>query len=394
MRRLLLLFFVFLAIGVGLALVFREHNGYVLIAYANWRLETSLFFLVCAVVAAFWLLVVLWRLTVAGIWLPSNLRSLVVRRRANKAERSLSRGLMLLYEGRWGDAEQELARLAERSRKPAINYLSAARAAQQQHALKRRDRYLERAAAGGDAEFAVLLSQAEMQMVEDQDAEALASLTRLREIEPAHPRVLTLLADLCERLEDWTQLRGILDLLHKADAVSQTRWRELATAAWGDLLDNTESNTEALTTAWRKLPRALRQQSTLQCRYAKRLRDIGAHDEAANLIQSSLKHDWNADLVLIFGELETDNRTRQLATTEAWLKQYGEEPELLLVAGRLCLRDQLWGRARSYFEQVLASASRPQALVELGRLFEQIDQQDDALQAYRQGLEHLTAQES
>lgn len=392
MRRLLLIFFVFLTIGVGLALVFREHNGYVLIAYSDWRLETSLFFLVVAVVVAFWLLVALWRLVAAGILLPANLRALMVRRRARKAERSLSRGLMLLYEGNWSAAEQELARLAERSRNPAINYLSAARAAQQQRALRRRDLYLEQAAAGDGAELAVLLTQAELQMAEGQDAEALATMARLREIEPAHPRVLALLADLCERLADWAQLRDILDPMQKTKAVSPTRWQQLAAAAWGQQLEETDSNAEALTTVWRKFPRSLRRQGALQHAYAKRLRDAGAHDEAANLIKSSLKHHWNADLVLVFGELNTDNRTQQLATIEAWLKQYGEEPELLLVAGRLCLRDQLWGRARSYFEQVLGSTSRPQALVELGRLFEEIDQQDDALQAYRQGLEQLAGQ--
>lgn len=391
MRRLLLLFFVFLTAGVGLALIFREHNGYVLIAYADWRLETSLFFFVAALVVAFWLLVVLWRLAVAGVLLPANLRALVARRRAKKAQRSLHTGLLRLYEGHWTEAEQELVRLAERNENPTINYLAAARAAQYQHALTRRDRYLERAAAGGNAELAVLLTQAELQLEQQQDAEALASLTRLREIEPEHPHVLRLLADLCERLGDWPQLRELLNPLRKADIVSQIRWRELAVAAWGDVLDNTEGRTDALVAAWRQLPRAMRHDVSLQHKYATRLRDADGHDEAANLIKASLKSGWDPGLVLLFGELDTDNRTQQLATIEGWLKQYGEEPELLLVAGRLCLRDRLWGRARSYFENALAGASRPQALLDLGRLFEEIDQQEDARQAYRQGLEHLTA---
>lgn len=393
MRRLLLIFFIFLTIGVGLALIFREHNGYVLIAYGDWRLETSLFFLVVAVVVAFWVLVVLWRLLVAGLLLPSNMRALVTRRRRTKAARSLSQGLLYLYEGHWNQAEQELVRLATRSRKPTINYLAAARAAQQQKATKRRDRYLERAATGSDTELAVLLSQAEMQIEDHQDAEALASLTRLREMEPDHPRVLLLLADLCERLGDWTQLREILSPLHRADTVSQARQHELAIAAWGDLLDNTETDREALTTEWRKLPRPLRQNPSLQYHYAKRLRDANAHEDAATLVKSSLKHGWNADLALLFGQLTPDDRTQQLATTEAWLKHFGDKPELLLVAGQLCLRDQLWGRARSYFDRVLASTSRPLALAELGQMFEALEQTDNALQAYRQGLEYLTAQE-
>ena len=72
---------------------------------------------------------------------------------------------------------------------------------------------------------------------------------------------------------------------------------------------------------------------------------------------------------------------------EGWLKQYGEEPELLLVAGRLCLRNRLWGRARSYFEASQKNQSRPDALLELGRLFEEINEKEEARSAYRQGLE-------
>lgn len=388
MRRLVLLFFVFLVVGIGLTLLFREHNGYVLLAYADWRVETSLFFLVVALAATFWLLVILWRLLVAGILLPSNIRALITRRRAKKAERSLSLGLMYLYEGHWSQAEQELVRMAERSRNAAINYLAAARAAQQQDALNRRDRYLQQASATGRAELAVLLSQAEMQMAKNQEAEALASLTRLREIEPEHPKVLSLLADLCEQLDDWTRLRELLQPLYKTNAVSGERWRTLAIATWTDQLNNTNNDRDMLVAAWKKCPRTLRADGTLQTCYVQRLRDAGAHDTAADLIKQSLKHGWNGPLTLVYGDLKTSNHTQQLAATEGWLKEYGEKPELLLVAGRLCLSDQLWGRARSYFEQALASASRPQALLELGRLFEEIEQPADALQAYRQGLEH------
>src|SRR5699024_8522134 len=110
-------------------------------------------------------------------------------------------------------------------------------------------------------------------------------------------------------------------------------------------------------------------------------------EQAAKLIRGHLKRHWDPALALLFGDLETRDATGQLTTVEHWLKQYGEEPELLLVAGQLCLRSQLWGRARSYFETSLKSLSRPDALMVLGHLFEQLEQPDEARMAYRQGLE-------
>ena len=165
MRRFLLLIAIALLLGVGLALVFREHNGYLLVAFGTWRLETSLAFALAALAAALVLGVVLWRLLVAGVLLPVTLRDWRARRRARKARQSLYRGLQRLYEGRWAEAEAELVRLAEQHEAPSLNYLAAARAADRQRAPDRRDRYLEKAAARrGASELAVLLTQAELQI--------------------------------------------------------------------------------------------------------------------------------------------------------------------------------------------------------------------------------------
>lgn len=391
MRRLVLLFILFLVVGVALAMVFREHNGYVQIAYRDWRLETSLFFFVAALAVSLWLVALVWRLVKGGVLLPASLRQALARRRARKARKSLHLGLLRLFEGRWGEAETELARLAERNDHPAINYLAAARAAQSQRALARRNRHLERAAAArGASELAVVLTQAELQLQQGQDAEALASLTRLREIAPDHPPVLAMLARLCERLDDWTQMRALLEPLRKADILEAEEWRRLALAAWADPLRQGEADASALAAIWREVPRGLRREPGLRGVYAARLRDAGADDEAAAIIRSTLKRRWDPGLALLFGELQAKDRTAQLATVEGWLKQHGNEPELKLVAGRLCLRNQLWGRARSYLEDSLDGAPRPDALLELGRLFEEIDQDEEARQAYRRGLETLT----
>ncbi|MDN5939909.1 MAG: hypothetical protein L0H83_14780, partial [Salinisphaera sp.] len=242
MRRTLLVFFIFLLVGVGLALLFREHSGYVQLAWGNWRLETSLLFFLAALAVAVWILILVWRTLMAGARLPARLRGMLTRRRERKAQRSLHKGLLLLFEGRWADAERTLLRHAARGRNTGINYLSAAHAAQRQDAAERRDRYIEQAAGRrASSELAVLLTQASLQMQQGQDAEALATLARLRETHPEHPPVVTLLADLCERVGDWAQIRELLPVLRKLELVSAQRWRALAVAAWGERLTSCEN---------------------------------------------------------------------------------------------------------------------------------------------------------
>src|SRR5690625_4005759 len=101
MRRLLLTFFLFVLLGFIVALVFRDHQGYVLIAFNGWQIETSLLFACAALLVGLWLLVTVWRLIVAGILLPRAVRQRLARRRARKARASLYNGLQRLAEGRW-----------------------------------------------------------------------------------------------------------------------------------------------------------------------------------------------------------------------------------------------------------------------------------------------------
>lgn len=391
MVRLILIFFVFLVLGTGLTLVFRDDSGYVMVAYAGYQLETSLLFAAAVLLVAIWVLITLWRIVVAGVLLPRTTRRWYRRRRSDKARRSLYTGLLSYAEGRWAQAESEIKRLAERHEAPGINYLLAAHAAQWQTHSSDRDRYLEQAASKkGVSELAVMLAQARLQMKQGQDAEALASLERLRDIESQHPLVLELYAEQCVRMRDYAKLRQILPELYKYGTLAGERMNEMAVMAWENTFEQAGNDAEALKKAWNNVPKWLRRKSNVVAAYARHLHQVGADEQAAKLIRDVLKREWHPTLVLLFGDVKTSDEGGQLANVEHWLKQYGEEPELLLVAGRLCLRNRLWGRARSYLEASLRNQPDPEALLELGRLFEEIEQPDNARAAYRRGLEYHT----
>src|SRR5690606_7394532 len=58
----------------------------------------------------------------------------------------------------------------------------------------------------------------------------------------------------------------------------------------------------------------------------------------------------------------------------------------LLAAARLCLRNELWGKARSYLETVVAIRPTPEAYQEYGRLLTRLGEDDAAAEAWRAGL--------
>jgi HemY protein len=50
----------------------------------------------------------------------------------------------------------------------------------------------------------------------------------------------------------------------------------------------------------------------------------------------------------------------------------------------LCLRDQLWGKARSYLDDSLRTQAHPATLLALGRLDEAVGDEAKAAEHYRQ----------
>jgi len=118
----------------------------------------------------------------------------------------------------------------------------------------------------------------------------------------------------------------------------------------------------------------------------------GEHDRVEKELAATLRSEWRGPLVRLFGLVESSDTTRQLKLAEGWLKNHGDDPDLLLTAARLCLRNELWGKARSYLETVLSLRPTPEAYQEYGGLLNQMGEADAAANAYRDGLGMVAAE--
>ena len=68
------------------------------------------------------------------------------------------------------------------------------------------------------------------------------------------------------------------------------------------------------------------------------------------------------------------------------LKANPHSSPLFLCLGRLCKNQSLWGKANGYFEQSIEFGATPTAYMELGKLREQLSDQQGACAAFYQGL--------
>ncbi|MCB1762032.1 MAG: heme biosynthesis protein HemY [Gammaproteobacteria bacterium] len=387
--RALLTSLLALALSVVLTLAVKLDNGYVLIGFQQWSVEGSLALFLIFNLLIFVTLYILLR-AFARVWsIPRQLHGWQDHRSQERARREFNRGLVQLSEGEWQNAEKSLVRFATRSEAPLLNYLAAARSAQQQGAHDRRDHYLRLAhACMPSADVAVGLTQAELQLEHAQLEQALATLRHLRTIAPRHTHVLKLLKILYERLGDWNELNALLPELKKRQVVAPAELKELEIRVCRMLLQSAAKSNDgdSLRTTWKSFPPQIRENEAMVMFYANHLKASAAEDEVVQLLRRALDHDWSDALAELYGSAEASDIAAQLTQAEKWLIDRPNNPTLLLALGRLCLKNRLWGKARSYLEASISIQPSPAAYSELGVLLEGMGEKEQALTNYRAAL--------
>ncbi len=389
MVKYVVLLLVLVILVLGAVLVVREDPGFVMLRYRDYTVETTLAFalgIVFVAMIGFYIAVRVLR----GLWrLPRSLRKGARNRRFNRARHHLNQGLIDLAEGRFEQAENHLMRSVAHSESPLVHYLAAARAAQLQGKHDARDNYLKAAhEANPDAELAIGVTQAELQLAHQQTEQALATLTHLRSIAPKHDYVLMLLARAYLELEDWRALVEILPDLRRKKLMKPTRLAEMELAGYRGSLALAATSQQSFEQAWSKLPKSLQTDATMIRSYLDQMAKHRWYSASAEqLVVRSLEARWDDALIEVYGRFEAKDAGAQLERAEKWLDDFGHNEHLLLALGRIAARAKLWGKAQGYLEASIGARPTPAACLALAELFDrQLQQPDQASKYYRQGL--------
>ena len=398
MIRLLLIILVALLLGTGLAMGLQYDLGYIRISLGNTLIETN-----------FWvglaLLVVIIVALVTGLNLVRRLRQgsgkvsgWLTRSNKNRARRRTTKGLLALAEGNWPRAQKLLVSSAEHADTPLINYLAAAQASFETGDHSTVDDLLRRAfESTPGSDMAVGITQAQLQLAGNRTEQALATLLRLRKQAPNHPFVLKLLKNAYVKLEDWRELSKLLPEIRKRNLIDQEEQSSLERLVWHKLLQRAAeecrrqevsgpSNLEPLTRVWDELPTLLREDEHTIREYAQLLAELGDDEQSETLLRKVLRKHWSDELINLYGRVKGPKPEEQLLVAEQWLKDRPNNAELLLALGRLSLRNQLWGKAREYFETSLKMRRSRETMAELSRLNAHMGEGENSVKLLVQGL--------
>lgn len=367
--------------ALGAALLLQD-SGYVIISFRGYIVEMNVWVMLLSIVLLYLGLRILIKLFKA----PRQLGEAAGRYRAGRAGQRLTRGVIEVAEGNFAKGERLLARAANVSEAPLLNYLQAARAAHLLGQDGRRDTWLKQAYENlPGAANAVLLTQAELQLDQEQFEPALATLRKIEENSPNHGHALMLLGRLYYRLQDWEHLGELLPKLRKHGRLDTDTLANWSVRVYQERLRSAADGT-AVTEVWNRIPKDQKKNADLLEAYAENLIRTDMHALAEKEIVAALKKNWIPGLVRLYGVVEGKDSTKQLKKAEAWLGEHSEDPDLLLATAQLCLRNEFWGKARSYLETVIAIRPTPDAYQEYGRLLHQLGEGEAAADAYAAGL--------
>ncbi len=368
-----------LALLVSLNLGFPGDPGYLLIAFGSTTFETSLFALLVAFIVLYvvikLILIVLrwinpWQLIRFGRNYKENLR-------ANSRSKTIE-GLLYFTRGSWESSYNLLKKGMKDSDASVVNYLAAAYAAHQQGNKEAWMNCLETAEEKYPAARSTINSlKAQLLFKSNQLEQCVAVLQQMKTRSLNDASLLQLLKEVYLKLNDWEQLEKLLPALEKNNVIDNEEAELMRVRIFMENLYWTSnqrvdfSNAELgaqLEKAWKKGPALYKQDERIVKHYVEILFKLDQKEQAGKAIEVALNKNWSNELIKRYGELDFGTPHRQLIIAESWIQGRPGNASLLVTLGRLAMRNELWGKAREYFDTSIEVAPQAEAHGELARL--------------------------
>ena len=361
--------------------------GYVFLQWSDWQVETSLILIVAAVFLAIIILYVVFGIITGIFGIPGRIGRSYREYKDAKRLIKTGQGFEFLLLGDWSKAEKLLNSMAKHLPDPVFNYLAAAYAAEKNGDSEKREHYLDRAREhGGDNRHVVALVNCRFQIARGEYEEAINELKRLCSHLPNNPIAFRMLADAYQKTQDWTALEQLRPHLQKSKAYTHDEIKSLYARVLHHRLQSAET-ASGLLKVWKGLSSYEQSVADNVACYVRKLLEFDRHQEAEKVIRSSLGRNWASELVYLYGLVGGSLNDRSLYdTTLKWLKDHPEDPELLLTAGKLAIRNDLPDKALEYLQAANDKGGRTETAEELGQLLLEQNRTDDAIEVFRAAL--------
>lgn len=329
---------------------------------------------------------------------PEQVRLYRARREEIGGSRALIESIQSLLEGRFARAEKSARAAQSSSATAGIAALIGARAAHRMQEYARRDEWLDRAERDAAIESARLVASAEMLTEQRENAAALAAIDRLQGGGRRHIHAMRIALNANLQAARWDEALKALRLLEKRNALHPVLARKLKHATYRELIAAQRHDPAVLEAVWKAVPPADRQVPEIALEAARHFNrsEPALGRLAAEAIEAALQKpagEWDDGSLRLLDEYARTQvvpARAQLEKVESWLKATPPagaattRAALLRTSGLICLREQLWGRAKACLLESLSIERDPTTLIGLARLSDAVGDEAGAAAYYRE----------
>ncbi len=374
-RGLLLLLLVIIAVAGYLGTLISRDPGYVLVAYDGYSMQTSLWVLVGLLLGIFlagYLLIrsfKLFRYDGGAVWGWREAK------KAARTSRLTQKGLRLLTEGEFNRARKFLDGAGVDSDAKGINFLSAARAANNQGDDEARETYLRQAVEVNPAlSRAAIVLTAELALRRRDAAAALDALDSIK----LNRYTTELKLQALKMNDDW---RVSLDALPGLRKLLETEPFENEIALTG--LRAEAGNDAELNALFKTLGPSTRNAPEVLSQYVK---SLGYKAHAEPLLRAAIKKSWDSDYVSLYGDADFDTLKTRRKAAEGWLKLHAGDPALHYCLGCLYELSNEPNMARESFTRSVELGGARKAHEKLGLLLAHNGDYERSSQYFKRAL--------
>ncbi len=372
--------------ATAVAVAVAAHNtGYVVMVYPPHRISMSFNFFILGLFTVFTLGYLLLRMVSVAVNLPQYVRAFRAERALSKGRMAMQEALISYFEGRYAAAEKAAVRAMDMGENSGLNSIIAARAANELREFERRDAYLAEAEGKTVGEETMrLLAKAEFNLEQKQPQTALNTLRQLSEFGVnKHSGALSLALKAQQQARNWDAVLDLVNQLEKRNSINAQMATQMRQQAWLEKLRKCARDIEELRVVWKSMPAEFKRRNRVAAEAARIFKQLGECAMARNLVTESLNAEWDSELVALYGDCLDGSVIVQIDQAERWLKIHHDDAGLLLALGKLCLHQELWGKAKNYLDASLSLHPSREAHTTLAQLAEKLHKPDEAFKQYQ-----------
>lgn len=387
--RLILFIIASIFTGIAVGILGKSNKGFVIIDTGTTSIGMRLPLFVLLVLVTFLLLFLLLSLIKGVFGSKQRISGWFSRKKKQKAWDTFYNGLILLAEGNYKDAEKKLISSTTEDKSDAANYIAAAIAAHfAQNETAQKQHIANAGSSGKKARLATAFIDAMLNIHGKKYEQAIAKLKFYNEIKPNHPPVIRALYQCYKEVGDWDSISNLKNILIKNSILNKTELEEITVKADLISLDKAFLDGEtSLKNCWQNLQRSSRSHPDAIKNYSELLCECGLPNEAEKLLRDAIPKEWDKKLIETYGTLKLAAPEKMLSQLESWLKKHPDNTTILLAAARQATSASIWGKAKSFYQAIINIKPTFTAYNELGKLFEQLDEQATAIDCFRKAID-------